>query len=252
MSSEPLISIVIPAFNAERFLGEAIESVLSQDAGPLEIIVVDDGSTDRTAGIAAGYAPQVTLIRQANMGPPGARNQGLAAARGAFIGFCDADDVFLPGCLGLQLEKLCANPAVDLVVGRYANETMVSAPGEALAFAPMETSADYIMSMSVSLIRRHVFDRVGNFDAEMRQCDDWDWFMRARELQVPILLHPAILMRRRLHDSNITRDQQASQRYTALMLKRSLDRRRRGAAAAQSLASLASQAEAGSAPDQAR
>lgn len=251
MTAKPLISIVIPAFNAERFLAEAIESILAQAAVSLEIVVVDDGSRDGTARIAAGYDERVRCISQANKGPPAARNRGLAAARGELIGFCDADDVFLPGCLKLQRDKLLANPAVDLVVGRYATEVMSSVAGQPAAPVPVETPHDYIMSLSVSLIRRPVFDRIGLFDETMRQCDDWDWFMRAREQQVPILFHSEILMRRRLHDSNITRDAEASRHFTALMLKRSLDRRRKASGTARSLASLASQSEAHGAADKA-
>lgn len=243
MTTQPLVSIIIPALNAERFIAEAIESILAQGVEPIEIVVIDDGSTDRTAAIANRYGSPVRCISQPNRGLPGARNSGLAAASGDLIGFCDADDVFMPGCLQLQLEKLGANPDKDLVVGRFVNETMVGNSADGISFTPLEVTDDYIMSMSVSIVRRHVFDTVGRFDEAMRYCDDWDWFMRAREAQVPILFHPNQIMWRRLHDGNMTRDQEASRRYTALMLKRSLDRRRQGGSAAQSLASLASQDE---------
>ena len=243
MTSKPLISIIIPALNAERFIADVIESILAQDCDPIEVVVIDDGSTDGTAAIASRYGSQVRCISQPNRGAPGARNRGLAATNGDLIGFCDADDVFMPGCLRLQLEKLTANPNKDLVVGRFVTESMVSGRGEAIAFAPLVTTDDYILSMSVSLVRRHVFEKIGQFDETMRQCDDWDWFMRAREAKVPILFHPNQIMRRRLHDGNMTRDQEASRRYTALMLKQSLDRRRKGGFAAKSLASLASQDE---------
>lgn len=243
MTTQPLVTIIIPALNAERFIAEAIESILAQNVAPIEIVVIDDGSTDSTAAIASRYGSPVRCISQTNRGLPGARNSGLSAANGDLIGFCDADDVFMPGCLQLQLKKLAANPDKDLVIGRFVNETMVSSPGGGVSFTPLEATDDYILSMSVSLVRRHVFDNVGRFDEAMRYCDDWDWFMRAREAQVPILFHPNQIMRRRLHDGNMTRDQEASRRYTALMLKRSLDRRRQGGSAVQSLASLSSQDE---------
>jgi glycosyltransferase involved in cell wall biosynthesis len=243
MNRQPLISVIIPAFNAERFLAEAIESILSQDIEPIEIVVVDDGSTDRTAEVAASYGERVRCISQVNMGPPAARNRGLSVATGEFIGFCDADDVFLNGCLKLQLDKLFANPRIYLVIGRHMHEMMVNAPGKSTTFSPVEQTTHHTMSMGVSLIRRIVFDMIGKFDEGMRQCDDWDWFMRAREQQVPMLFHEAILVRHRLHDGNITRDQAASRRYTALMLKRSLDRRRNECGSARSLSNLASQTE---------
>lgn len=249
MTEHPLISLIIPAFNAERFLAETIESILAQGIDPIEIVVIDDGSSDATAAVAARFGHPVRCISQPNSGAPAARNSGLAAAKGEVIGFCDADDSFLPGALRLQLEKLLANPEIDVVVGRYVHEAVISKPGEPLEYAPVETSDDHVLQLGVSMFRRRAFDKVGGFDEELRQCDDWDWFMRARELQVPILFHTTTIMRHRLHDSNITRDQDATRHYTALMLKRSLDRRRKAGGAAQSLRSLASQTEQGGRKD---
>ncbi|HUC07767.1 MAG TPA: glycosyltransferase family A protein, partial [Solirubrobacterales bacterium] len=93
--SRPLVSVVIPAFDAERFLGESIESVLAQTYAPLETIVVDDGSNDGTVAVASAYS-EVTVIEQANAGPSAARNRGFAASSGDFIAFQDADDLMTP------------------------------------------------------------------------------------------------------------------------------------------------------------
>ena len=94
MTKPNLISCIVPVFNGERYLAEALDSILAQTWRPLEVIVVDDGSTDGTAHIAAGYGAEVSYIHQANAGPAAARNRGLDAARGEFIAFLDADDLW--------------------------------------------------------------------------------------------------------------------------------------------------------------
>jgi len=100
--SRPLVSVVIPVYNAEPFLREALDSVLAQDYEPFEVIVVDDGSTDGSGTIARSY-PEVRYLRQENQGPAVARNAGIAAAQGEFLAFFDADDVMLPNKLSVQV-----------------------------------------------------------------------------------------------------------------------------------------------------
>lgn len=243
MQYERMISVIVPAFNAETFIAEALTSILSQGHDDLEILVIDDGSTDRTAEICAGFPSTVRCISQENAGSPAARNRGLQSSRGDFITFLDADDVYITGSLILQLEKLRRNPAVDLVVGRFLNEEISSVPGEPMAFVPVDTPDDIVLQMGVSLIRRHVFENVGMFDESLRYCDDWDWFMRAREMQVPMLFHHEAVMRRRLHHGNMTRDREIGNAYMAMMLKRSIERRRHRFGKATSLTSLSTSME---------
>jgi glycosyltransferase involved in cell wall biosynthesis len=238
MIVKDLVSIVIPAYNAEAFIKAAIESVLAQGHRPLEVIVVDDGSSDGTADIAESFGPPVTCYRQNNGGPPVARNRGLAVAQGEYIGFLDADDLYEPGRIEFQLNKLMDNPAVEVVIGRKLCEQLASAPDEPAAFKPMEVSAHIDVSLGVCLFRRTAFERVGLMEESLRHCDDWDWFMRARELAVPMLLHEETVLRYRLHMNNITRDQEAGKRYLAIMLKRSIDRRRAQSGKAESLTKL--------------
>lgn len=113
--NQPLVSIIMPAFNAEPFLAEAIESVLAQTYQPLEIIVIDDGSTDQTVNIARSYGDPVVVIEQANRGPAGARNTGFAAARGAIIALLDADDQWMPSRLERCVEVLQSDPQIGFV-----------------------------------------------------------------------------------------------------------------------------------------
>ena len=130
MTVKDLVSIIIPAYNAEAFINDAIESVLAQDYRPIEVIVVDDGSSDETACIAERFGTPVICHRQKNGGPPVARNRGLLIARGEYIGFLDADDLYEPGRMKLQFDKLQQNPGVAIVMGRMMREQLDSEPGE--------------------------------------------------------------------------------------------------------------------------
>lgn len=244
MIVKDLVSIIIPAYNAEAFIQTAIESVLAQGHRPLEVIVVDDGSSDDTAGIAERFGPPVSCHRQKNGGPPVARNRGLAVARGEYIGFLDADDLYEPGRIELQLAKLRENPALEVVIGKKTCEQLASAPEEPVTFKPMQAGNHIDVSLGVCLFRRTAFERVGLMEESLRHCDDWDWFMRARELAVPMLLHEETVLRYRLHMNNITRDQEAGKRYLAIMLKRSIDRRRTRSGKAESLTKLSDFREA--------
>src|SRR5262245_20840904 len=101
--TESLISCIVPVFNGERYLGEAIESILKQSYRPIEIIIADDGSTDDTVTVAARYGTQIRYLRQSNAGPAAARNLGLSVAAGEFVAFLDADDIWHPEKLARQM-----------------------------------------------------------------------------------------------------------------------------------------------------
>jgi len=221
MSEEPRVSVVMPAFNAEAFIVEAIASVLAQAHRPLEVIVVDDGSTDSTAALAASFGGAVRLHRQANAGPPTARNRGLELATGEFVTFLDADDLFTPEMLVRQLARMRRRPDIDIVLGGMRHFEDGDPDG-----ASLRQEGEISLQLSCGLFRRSVFDTVGRFDPALWQCDDWDWFMRARELRVGLLLHRDVVVHHRLHGANLTRDREAAKRYQAMMFKRSLERRR--------------------------
>ena len=114
MTDNPLISCIVPVFNGERYLAETLDSVMGQSYRPLEIILVDDGSTDGTAAIAERYGERVTHLRQENAGPAAARNFGLGAATGQFVAFLDADDLWHASKLNRQMERFRTQPEIDL------------------------------------------------------------------------------------------------------------------------------------------
>ena len=115
---DPLVSVVIPVFNGEKFLRDAVESVLAQKYSPIEVIIVDDGSTDGTASVANSFPETVRYLHQINNGPAAARNRGIEQAQGSLIAFADADDLWPAAKLALQLPDLIGDPTIEIVIGR--------------------------------------------------------------------------------------------------------------------------------------
>lgn len=113
MAEQPLISCIVPVFNGERYLWEALESIFAQTYRPIEVLVVDDGSTDGTGAVAASYGSRLRYLWQPNAGPAAARNRGLEAARGEFVAFLDADDLWHPEKLARQMARFAARPGLD-------------------------------------------------------------------------------------------------------------------------------------------
>ena len=213
---DPLVSVVIPVFNGERFLREAVQSVLDQDYSPIEIIIVDDGSTDGTATVAASLPETVRYLHQTNQGPAAARNRGIEHAQGSLVAFADADDLWPAAKLGQQLPYLINDPKIDIVLGRIQQVRLSEAVGEP-AFS---------VNLGSAIIRKSVFERVGLFDETMRYSEDVDWFMRAREKGAAIATIDAVTLLYRQHEENMTRGKSTSELNVLKALKRSLDRRR--------------------------
>src|SRR5215470_13666475 len=172
MTVRDLVSIIIPAYNAGAFIKDAIESILAQDYRPIEVIVIDDGSSDETASIAERFGPPVICHRQKNGGPPVARNRGLLIARGQYIGFLDADDLYEKGRMKLQFDKLQQNPGLAVVIGRLMREQLDEKPGGPIAFKTMEPDEYIWLQLGLCLFRRTVFERVGVMEENLRHSDD--------------------------------------------------------------------------------
>jgi glycosyltransferase involved in cell wall biosynthesis len=225
MQSKPLVSTVIPVYNCERHLAEAIESVLAQAYRPVEIIVVDDGSTDGTARVAASFKGNIHYIHQPNSGPAAARNKGLRTAQGNVIGFLDADDLWPKNKLELQLGHLTKNPALKVVMGLVQYTRISTAPESEPGFE--EFSQPLVaFNLGSALFRRSVFEQIGLFDETMHYSEDVDWFMRARECGIPMVVLEQVTLFYRIHQHNMIRNKSARDLYFAKALKKSLDRRR--------------------------
>jgi glycosyltransferase involved in cell wall biosynthesis len=237
-----LISVIIPVYNGERFIAEAVHSICRQRHWPLEIILVDDGSTDSTAQVvrelAATLYENVACLHQTNKGPAAARNRGLEVAKGEIIAFLDADDLWTEGMLEGQLKRLVDDDSLQLVVGCTQRVRTGDGPENR---SRLEIFGPQWMALLVSaaLFRREVFDSVGPFDEGLRFGEDVDWFFRARELGVPIGFSNEVTHLYRIHGDNMTRDVQNSDRHFLWAVKRSLERRRKSSGVATDLPAVA-------------
>lgn len=193
----PTVSIIIPVYNNERFLKEAIESILTQNYRNIEIIIVNDGSTENLSKIAKTYNGVCKWVNQTNKGPANARNTGLKFATGKYINFLDSDDLFLPGKLDIHLKFLETHPNIDLVysdgfkfkINSYSQELSVplSENGDLkkgkLKFNTYisELIVHNIFPIHAPLIKRSCLIDVGGFDENLTACEDWDLWFRIAE-----------------------------------------------------------------------
>ena len=225
---KPLISCVVPAFNSERFVAEAVESILAQNYRPIEVLVVDDGSSDATAEIVRGFGDPVLLVQQETAGPAATRNRGIRAARGDFLAFLDADDLWHPEKLERQMALLQERPELDFCLAHvqmfWPDE--MAEERERLARHPRSEPVPGFATTTL-LARRVAFEKLGDFGTGLWFTDATDWFIRAREEGLQMEVLPETLVFHRMHPTNLTRRREEESREEFLsMLKRSLDRRR--------------------------
>lgn len=189
MTASPLVSFITPAYNAERFLGAAISSALTQTYPNVEIVVTDDGSTDRTAEIARAYGDRIVLVEQENTGLTGARNAAIRAASGEYLALLDSDDILLPPYLASMMDTI-----------RNASESKVWATSQAWPFTeidgvltkknvlplgpiPKDRQRSTILQANFvtvfSLFPRAMVEEIGGFDESLRRCEDWEFWARA-------------------------------------------------------------------------
>ena len=224
--TSPLVSAILPVYNGERHLAEALQSVFAQTSFPVEIIVVDDGSTDRSAEIAKSFA-SVRYISQSNAGVAAARNTGLAAARGELIAFLDQDDLWTPDKLTIQVGYLVQHPEVGYVLGM---QRMFLMPGVTKPdwLQPRLLDEPHLGVLTGTLLaRKTVFDRIGGFDNRYRNSNDIDWFSRAKNAGIVAAHLPEIVLQKRIHETNESHhiDVSRSERMKVLL---SAARRQRG------------------------
>ncbi len=202
-----LISCIVPVLNGDRFLGESLESILSQSYRPLEVIVVDDGSTDGTAEVVAAFGDRVTYWWQATAGAAAARNLGLKMAQGEFISFLDADDLWHPEKLARQVARLRQRTDIDLCLTCFQNVWMPELAEEEKRYQEHPLSRpSSAYSLCTLLARRAVFERFGNFNKDLRHGENLIWFFGAAERGAVIEILPDVLMYRRFHLNNLTRN----------------------------------------------
>lgn len=221
----PRVSVVLAVRNGERFLDEAIDSVMGQDYRDLELIVIDDGSTDGTGALTKSREG-VIYFRQEQGGIAAARNRGIGLARGGLIAFMSHDDLWEPQKLRLQVECLDGDRGLDLVVTRMS---LFLEPG---CTRPAGSRSEWFdreqdgWVPETMLARRAAFQRVGLFDPSYVVGEDTDWFARARDAGVRTAVVPGALVRKRIHDRNASAEAGPNAHLLLRAMKASLDRKR--------------------------
>ena len=223
-----LVSCIIPVYNGERFLKEALDSIFAQTYRPLEVIVVDDGSTDGTSRAVAEYPQPIVYIHQDNQGSPRARNRGIQAAKGDFIAFLDADDLWRAEKLSGQMARFDRRAELDFCVSHIQNFWMPEAADEEARFRnhpKIQALPGYVTS--TLLAKKKTFETVGLFSSELKDGDSLDWFVRARAKGAVGELIAEVLVDRRMHAGNTSRLwEQRSRNEFLVILKRFLDKQR--------------------------
>jgi len=221
----PKISVILPVWNGEQYLAEAIDSVLAQDYANKELIVVDDGSTDNTSAIIEKYAPHIRSITQINSGLGASRNSAIRIATGDYFAFLDHDDYWTKDKLSLQMQALTKDdPLIFSHVKQFICPTLSKEERNKLLVNESPLPG-YIAG--TLLISRERFFQIGPFLEERKLLGEFiEWYLRAHELNIPMHMLPQVLLHRRVHKDNMGRRDLSRRTDYLRILKASLDRRR--------------------------
>jgi glycosyltransferase involved in cell wall biosynthesis len=223
----PIISIIIPVFNGENYIDESIKSIHWQSFREYEIIVVDDGSTDKTADCVKKY-PEIKYIYQDNRGPASARNTGVKEARGKYLAFMDADDVWDKNKLLIQFDYMEKHPEVGYTFTKHSlfyTEEMDSMPDWIRKDYGDKEPTAYIPSSL--MIRKEIFLRAGYFDESFRLAEDSDWFMRIRDIGIKMVVIEENLLHKRVHRLNLSSNIEETQKNLLRAVKNSIIRNKK-------------------------
>jgi glycosyltransferase involved in cell wall biosynthesis len=237
MTKNPTISVVIPAFNTSLYIREAIRSVVDQSLPPTEVIVVDDGSQDDTADIAASFGDPVRVFRQPHLGIAATRNYGVMQAQGDLLAFIDSDDLWELGKLEKQADALQHDTELQ---GVFALVRQFYTPGLEVSDAQrerLEGSVETGYHAGALLIRREAFDAVGLFDESMAIGEFIDWYARARDLNLKLTTLREVLTLRRIHRTNTGILMADKKPDYAKTMRRILERRKQAASEAKTIRS---------------
>ncbi|MCC6961256.1 MAG: glycosyltransferase family 2 protein [Dehalococcoidia bacterium] len=199
----PLVSVIIPVHNGAEFIETALESVFAQAHRPLEVVVADDASTDATAALVESFPEVIQLLKLSRCGVSAARNAAVAASNGEWLAFLDADDLWLPDKLHVQLQAAGEHPDAAVFLGGKRIRVEDSARDWYTGPAHGEQLVSY--EPSVWLVRRDAFERVGQFDTARTIGEDTDWIVRAKDAGLRVHVCPEVLCERRIHGRNATR-----------------------------------------------
>jgi glycosyltransferase involved in cell wall biosynthesis len=228
MDGNALVSAIIPVYNGRSFLREALESVFAQTYSPIEVIAVDDGSTDNSADIVEAFSG-VRCLRQQNQGPGAARNLGILASKGSYIALLDQDDKWLPRNVELQVARLVEKPALGFTLARTKS---FLEPGVAMPSWTDEgqLQRDRGFPPGAFVGRRSLFDQVGLYDPRYRYASDSDWFFRASNMGVRMEYVEGAVLLRRIHAGNQSYNSRECQMELLRLARESIRARAKGGA----------------------
>lgn len=196
------ISVIIPVFNVEKYLVQALESVFEQETTPLEIIVIDDGSTDKSVETIRKFRDRITIFQLPHKGAASARNFGISRSNGNFLAFLDADDLWTANHLSVLLNSFSTENKVDMVLGNL--EQFISPELTALKNSGLIDELKVFPGYhpGAMLIKKEAFLKTGMLNEELQLAEFVDWFMRAEEMGIQQRIIPDIVYRRRIHLTN--------------------------------------------------
>jgi len=223
----PSLAVIMPVLNAASFVTAAIESVLADAPPGTALVVVDGGSTDGSAAIAAGFAG-VRVLTQSGRGLAAARNQGLRAVDADIVGFCDADDRWAAGGLAARLAHLQSRPDCDAVIGQVVCEPL---PGEPFTAQQASRLGQPLPGFTPGalLARRHVFQRIGGFDESLTIGADSDWFVGLQQTELSLAVLPVLVLHKGARATSLSTDVETYRRELLRVARGFIERRRTGA-----------------------
>ena len=233
----PKLSVIVPFYNQYDFVEEAVKSVLAQRYPNLELILVDDGSNGGPLENLSELSDSIRFLRQENAGPSAARNYGIGEATGEIFAFLDSDDVWPEDKLKSQILPLLVDHGPVMVISQL--KKLVSSEANAGSFE-VEGDSYYTIQLGCLLVRKEIFETVGLFDEGLQYSEDQDWFLRARELETPMVRLACEGLHYRSHAASLTRRENRPRDFGLIqVLRRSLKQRKTsGGGAVQSLLSM--------------
>lgn len=216
MNSYPLVSVIIPVFNREKYLAAALDSVFAQTYRPIEVIVVDDGSIDNSAAIAQAYS-EVQYFYQSNQGVSVARNTGIAAAKGEFIAFLDSDDRWYPNKLSIQINEMLTHPDLGITATQFLNYLEPETEPPSWFNPNTELGERSLIIPSTFVVRQSVFQQIGTFSPAYLAAEDTEWIFRAKDNKIAMKTISEVLAQRRLHGQNLSWETESG--YSARLMR---------------------------------
>jgi glycosyltransferase involved in cell wall biosynthesis len=221
----PLVSVIIPVKNGERYVGSAIESVIQTHYSPMEIVVVDGNSVDGTADIIKSFKT-VRHVYQKGRGLADAWNLGIDVAEGELVAFLDSDDLWAPEKLKLQVGNLVDDPSLQYVISRFKFFLEPGFPVP-VGFKKELLEGDHLGRIPGTLLaRRSLFDEVGVFNTGISIAADVDWFVRAKDQGIAMGIVPEVLLYKRVHDTNLSSNADRNNQELLSLLRQSIARGR--------------------------